>query len=111
MTISLRRVVAVSCMALALIAVFVGCENSSDSEDSGGVVFKNESTHDVSVYWSLWNLRRPEVPSFVLKPGESETAGEDLDIPDYDTIYYDWEPKDSVNANQVDKDEVVFVDK
>ena len=94
----------------AMLTLMQGCEggSDSDSEEAEGVSFHNETMQTVTLYtsWAQDIIYDTWVTTTTLAPGE-----ECEKFSPSDTVYYDWEPKSSVNANQVSKNEIVFVDK
>lgn len=95
------------CMLVVGSTSMISCESGSDSDDEGGVVFRNESARTVAVYWSSFNGDRPSTPSFILEPGDGETVENSIST----VVYYWWSPENTVLAYQPAKDEIVFVDR
>lgn len=105
-------------LTLVVAVGIVGCDGTgSGSEDDGEVkfVFRNESSQVVTLRTTGFN---PEgikfspvdvVSEFLLQPGEVKKLDEYSTYTD--TLYYDWDPKSTVDANQVSKRKVIFVDK
>jgi hypothetical protein len=88
----------------ALCACMLGCENEEDDID--GVRFSNDSSHAVTLFVGPFSLLG-EDPDLILMPGDEQ----DIKYEYSDHVYFDWQPKDKVAANQVEDNHVVFVDK
>jgi hypothetical protein len=103
----------IACMMVVGLTGLIGCEADGGDEDSGGVTFRNESSYTVTVRWDTDFIINPGSSSFTLAPGESkEVRDEDRENSSAEyTIYYVWQPTDTVRANETDNETVVFVDR
>ncbi len=108
---SCKMAVLRKCLVLYMLAgglaCLLGCEDSSDSSDDEihAVRFINNSSYKVVVAWS-GSPDGADPTVFTLEPGDSERAGQVL------FVYYDYEPKNTVNANRIENDsEVVFMNR
>ena len=94
-------------LGLMLLTLLTGCD---DPLRKPGVEFKNKSTHDVTVYWSHYSTSS-YADNFLLKPDGEQKIDADTSTFNNGHVYYDWSPRDKVNANEVEKDVVEFVDR
>ena len=92
--------------ALVVLLCLTSCENGNNDEIEG-VRFSNDSSRNVDVWAYSFMLMLPnQRPSFTLAPGDEKDVNYKVE-----KIYYDWQPKETVAANQVEDNHIIFVDK
>ena len=93
---------------VSVMCICVGCDDDEESKASGWK-YENDSSHAVTLYWAF--VRNPPeslVSQAIIGPSGSKFIKA---TEQFNTIYYDYEPKAQVLANDVSVELTIFVDR